>query len=152
MILGGINFSIHFLAWHRRNPRHYWRDTEVRVYLIALLFFSLVVALFLAWTQTHQSFIESFRYAAFQVISVMTSTGYTTDDFSRWPLLLPAFLIFMSFIGGCAGSTAGGMKVIRVIVLIKQGVQDLRQLVHPSMQAPLASSSKSSTRSRPSKA
>ena len=137
MALGGINFSIHYLAWHRRNPRHYWRDTEVRVYLIALLSFSLMITLFLVWTKTHQGFIEAFRYAVFQVISVMTSTGFTTDDFSRWPLLLPAFLIFTSFIGGCAGSTAGGMKVIRVIVLVKQGVQDLRQLVHPTMQAPL---------------
>jgi trk system potassium uptake protein TrkH len=137
MTLGGINFSIHFIAWHRRNPRHYWRDTEVRTYLIALFAFSLITTLFLAGTPEHKNFLDAFRYATFQVVSVMTSTGYTTENFSLWPLLLPAFLIFISFMGGCAGSTAGGMKVIRVVVLVKQGVQDLRQLVHPTMQAPL---------------
>ncbi len=135
MALGGINFSIHFLVWHKRHPGSYWRDAEVRGYLLLLLALSCAVALILFLTHARGSLVEALRPAAVQVVSLMTSTGFVSEDFTRWPLLLPILLILLGFIGGCAGSTAGGMKVIRILVLFKQGLRHLRQLVHPSLRA-----------------
>ena len=132
MILGGINFSIHYLALRQRSLRGYWRDPEVRAYLLLLLALSLVIAAALFYTNTRETPAQSLRYAAFHVISVMTSTGFTTSDFAHWPLFMPVLLMMASFIGGCAGSTAGGIKVIRFLVLFKQGLRDLRQYIHPN--------------------
>jgi trk system potassium uptake protein TrkH len=80
---------------------------------------------------------DAFRYGTFQVISVMTTTGFTTTPFFEWPGFLPTFLIFAAFIGGCAGSTAGGMKVIRVILLYRQSAREIRRLVHPKAIIPV---------------
>ncbi len=133
MLLGGVNFSIHYLVLFRRDPRGYWRDTEVRTYLLVLAAFTLAIAAMLMARHIHDDPLTALRYSAFQTISVITSTGFTTEDFSLWPLFLPTLLIFSSFIGGCAGSTAGGMKVIRFLLLFKQGLRDLRRLPHPRM-------------------
>lgn len=80
-----------------------------------------------------QILLRHFGYAAFQTISVIISTGYGIDDFSLWPLFLPVLLIFSTFMGGCAGSTVGGMKVIRFLLLIRQGRREIYRLVHPQI-------------------
>jgi len=80
---------------------------------------------------------ESLRYGFFQVISTMTTTGYTTTDFYLWPGFLPVMLIMLGFIGGCAGSTAGGMKVIRVILLFRQAIREVHHLIHPAAVIPI---------------
>ncbi|MGI9277708.1 MAG: potassium transporter TrkG, partial [Endozoicomonas sp.] len=74
---------------------------------------------------------ESFNFGLFEVVSVATTTGYSVSPFSAWPTFLPLLLFLTSFAGGCAGSTAGGMKVIRVLLIFKQGMRELRRLVHP---------------------
>ncbi len=131
MLLGGISFSIHFLALRQQRPMAYWQNPEVRAFLLIVASMIAISTAVLFFTQRHPALNDAFEAASFQVISVITSTGFTTEDFSAWPLALPLFLMLSSFVGGCAGSTAGGMKVVRFLVLGKQGARELMQLIHP---------------------
>lgn len=137
MILGAINFSVHFVVWQKRNPLYYFKNVEVRVFLLVILAAVLVIGVILKDTGEYPGYTSSLRNGLFEVVSVITSTGFGTVDFSHWPSFLPVLLIFISFIGGCGGSTAGGMKVIRVILLTQQGFREVRQLIHPRAQLPI---------------
>ncbi|WPL19209.1 Trk system potassium uptake protein TrkH [Thiorhodovibrio winogradskyi] len=137
MLAGGVNFAVHFIAWQRFDPLAYGRDPEVRVYGWLFLGGSLFVALSLVWTHAYASFGESLRHGAFQVASILISTGFGTATFGDWPRHIPLTLIILSFIGGCIGSTAGGMKVLRILLMTRQGVQQLFHLAHPRAQISL---------------
>jgi len=137
MTLGAINFSVHFAAWTRFDLRVYLRNDEVRTFLAFTGIIILAAALILALNDTYGTIHGSARAALFTVVSVITSTGYGIADFSGWPLMLPVLLIFISFVGGCAGSTAGGMKVIRFVVMAKQAQIEVRRLIHPNLVKPL---------------
>ena len=132
MLAGGINFSVHYYALLRGRLKAYWQDTEVRVFLVVTAILIMIHAIALVWTNHHDSLLVSLRHSAFNTVSVITSTGYITEDFTLWPLFMPMLMILSSFMGGCAGSTAGGMKVIRFIMIFKQSVLEMRRLVHPS--------------------
>jgi len=132
MLLGGINFSIHFIVWRDRSLRNYFKDTEVIVYFSIVLVISLLIALVLYVTHVYSGF-DAVRHSIFQVISILTSTGFSHQNFSAWPYFIPVLLFYISFIGGCASSTAGGMKVIRIILLFKQGIENMRKLIHPRL-------------------
>lgn len=137
MLLGGINFSMHFIAWREHNLLCYVRDTEARAFLliVAGLIGLTVVLLLISGEYTNP--FTALRYASFQVISIITTTGFTTANFAEWPLFLPILLIYISFIGGCAGSTAGGMKVVRMLLLLKQVLREVGQLIHPRSIIPV---------------
>lgn len=132
MIIAGINFSLHFFAWRYLNVRHYVDNPEVRAYALMLLAVSVIVVTALWLVGTYADLATSFVKGLFQAVSIATTTGFTTADFSAWPGALPVLLIFASFIGGCAGSTAGGIKVIRWLLIYKQGVREIGRLIHPS--------------------
>jgi trk system potassium uptake protein len=134
MTLGGASFALHFLAWRNRRLGDYWRDTEFRTYLGVLGATTLVTVTVLLWHSVHDDPFTSLRSALFHAVSVQTSTGYTTENFALWPGALPTLLIFTSFIGGCAGSTAGGMKVIRWLLVARQGSREVTRLIHPSAE------------------
>ena len=131
MLMGAINFSIHYVAFRSRSPAPYWRNTEVRVFLLIVLAAIVLVTLMLYFSEGYEQPPPDLRNATFEVVSVITSTGFGTVDFSAWPDFLPVFLIFISFIGGCGGSTAGGLKVMRVILLVQMGYREIRRLIHP---------------------
>ena len=135
MFLAGINFSLHFFAWRYVSIRHYLEDPEFRAYSVFLFVVSVIVVLTLLMTGESVSY--SLIEGTFQAVSIATTTGFTTADFSAWPLSLPALLVLASFIGGCAGSTAGGIKVIRWLLIYKQGVREIVRLVHPSAEIPV---------------
>ena len=137
MTLAGINFALHFLAWRRTSTQPYFQDPEVRVYIVLLLVLGLVATLALMLTATYTGLGTSLRYGFFQVISTMTTTGYSTASFYSWPGILPVMLVMIAFIGGCAGSTAGGMKVIRVILLYRQAIREIKHLIHPNALVPI---------------
>lgn len=137
MCLGGINFSLHFLAWRNASLKSYWQDPECRTYLLVLLTAITIITFYLLACGIFGSFNDSLRASALAVVSVVTTTGFITEDFSLWPTFVPLFIIFIGFMGGCAGSTSGGMKVIRLHLLFKQGVRELQRLIHPSAQVPL---------------
>jgi len=137
MLLASINFAVHFQVIHHRNPLAYWRDPEARVFLIFVLVVVLLVGLILRTEGNYHELPPTLRDATFEVVSVVTSTGFGTVDFTHWPDFLPVLLIFISFVGGCGGSTAGGMKVMRVVLLFKQGMREVHKLIHPSAVLPV---------------
>lgn len=137
MIAAGMNFALHFVALRQRNFLVYLQDTEVRVFLGLLLLVTVLTCGVLWSTNTFSDATTTLWHGVFQVISIGTTTGFTTSGFHWWPSLLPVLLIMMSGIGGCAGSTAGGVKVIRMILLYKQGRREINQLIHPSAFFPI---------------
>lgn len=141
MVLSGINFALHFTAWRFRSIRSYWQDSECRAYLLILLGLFVISAALLIWSQ-YYDVASSLRFAAFQTISIATTTGFTVTDFASWPSVLPFMLLYASFIGACAGSTGGGMKVIRVVLVFKQGVREIKRLLHTNGVFPVKLGSK----------
>ncbi len=137
MFLAGINFSLHFVAWRSTSVRHYFIEPEFRAYCAVLGGLLLFVLLRLYFQDVFSSPGETLIAGLFQTVSVATTTGFTTTNFAAWPGALPVVLLFSSFIGGCAGSTAGGMKVVRVLLLYKQGVREVQRLVHPNAELPV---------------
>ena len=137
MMVAGINFAIHFTAWKRASSQAYFQDPELRVFASLLLGFAILTTFALYLNGTYDSIAEAARYASFQVVSVMTTTGFTTTDFSLWPGFIPIMLICIAFIGGCAGSTSGGMKVIRIMLLYRQAIREIRRLIHPHAVIPV---------------
>ena len=132
MLMAGMNFALHFVAWNRRSIFGYFQDSEVKLYLLILATAGAVTTGFLYMTQHFESFGADLHHGLFQTVSIGTTTGFTTAAYHTWPGFLPVMLLFLSFIGGCAGSTAGGMKVIRFLLLIKQGLREITRLVHPN--------------------
>ena len=131
MLAGGVNFAVHFFALRSQTYEPYTDEPEVRSYGAIFLVGAVLVSLTLFLLDTYTGFWQSLRYGTFQVASILTSTGFTTANFSEWPLHIPIMLVTLSFIGGCAGSTAGGIKVIRVVLLGKVASNQLFQLAHP---------------------
>ncbi|MEH6388053.1 MULTISPECIES: TrkH family potassium uptake protein [Pseudomonas] len=130
LVISGINFALHFLAWRFRSLKSYWHDPECRSYLLILVALFVVCCAMLIHVEYYDTW-TSIRYGAFQTISIATTAGFSVTDFSVWPTVLPFLLLYASFIGACAGSTGGGMKVIRVILLYKQGTRETKRLLHP---------------------
>jgi trk system potassium uptake protein TrkH len=134
MFLSGVNFAVHFVAISRRSINPYRRDAEFRTYTLVLLVVSAITIGYLHFTKTFSSTTESIVEGLFQVVSIGTTTGFTTADYYTWPGFLPVLLIYVSFIGGCSGSTGGGIKVIRILLLVKQGARELKRLIHPNAE------------------
>ena len=132
MLLSGVNFSLHFMAWRSLSLKTYQRDSEFRMYGFLMVSLTIITLAYLYFMHTYGMLSESYYRAVFQVVSIATTTGFTTADYSHWPGFLPILLLFASFVGGCAGSTGGGMKVIRVLLLIKQGWREVTRLIHPN--------------------
>jgi trk system potassium uptake protein TrkH len=137
MVAAGINFSLHFFAWRHARLAHYARDPEFRAYLAVLLTVSGIVIAALLYAGTYASPAESLVNGLFQAVSIATTTGFTTANYAAWPGAIPVLLIFASFIGGCAGSTAGGIKVVRCLLIYKQGMREIARLVHPAAEIPV---------------
>ncbi len=137
MLIAGVNFALHFVAWRSKDPRIYWRDEEFRFYLKILTAVSLTVIVALYYTDTYIFWEGAFFNGLFQAISIGTTTGFTTAEFYVWPGFLEILLLFSSFVGGCAGSTGGGIKVIRILLLVKQGMREIERLIHPNAQIPI---------------
>jgi trk system potassium uptake protein TrkH len=135
MVLAGINFALHY-RFLLGDFRGFYKDTEFHFYIGALLFATLFVAWNL-WGGVYRDLGTALRHAAFQVASIMTTTGYGTADYETWPYVLQLVLVLLMFLGGMAGSTGGGMKIVRIQVLIKQSYRELYQLIHPHAIVPV---------------
>lgn len=138
MLLAAVNFTLHFHTartirqkHYRASLMHYWKDEELRFFLSALGTIC-VITVGTLWLTNGMTFNDSFRQGVFEVVSIATTTGYATADFAQWPAMLAVLLFTAAFMGGCAGSTAGGMKVVRVLILAKQGLREIRRLIHPN--------------------
>lgn len=131
MLIGSISFSVHFIAWRTLRLNQYTRDSQTKMFLLITLALTVFVAMQLYRNDIAATGLDAIRVGAFEVVSVISSTGFGLSDFASWPLDLPVLMIFMSFIGGCAGSTAGGMKVVRFLILERQARSHILRLIHP---------------------
>ncbi len=136
MFISGVNFALHYLALRSMSLRSYIDNAEFKTYVGVMFFLTLITVSYLYLTQT-AGFETSFFHGVFQVVSIATTTGFTTAEYHFWPGFLPVLLLFASFVGGCEGSTGGGMKVIRVLLLLKQGARELVRMVHPHAVLPV---------------
>lgn len=136
MIISAMNFALHFMAWRVRSIKHYVKDPECRFYLFMLLCGTVVSILYLAYSGTY-NLSDSVLQGSFELVSILTTTGFGTADFSAWPTFLPFFIFMFAFMGGCAGSTGGGIKMIRVLLIFKQGAREIKRLIHPSALIPI---------------
>jgi trk system potassium uptake protein TrkH len=133
LLIAAVNFSLHFAAFSFRgiNFRIYFKDAEFKALIAVQVILTAICFATLYSSGIYDSPEQTLDYAFFQVVSMSTTAGFGTESFHTWPLFLPILLIFSSFIGGCAGSTGGGMKVIRMVLLLLQGSRELKRLVHP---------------------
>ncbi len=134
MLLGGVNFALHFVSFRRWSLKTYSADSEFRAYIYVLTLVAIISVSYLYFSGAVNDANTALRQGIFHAISIGTTTGFTISEFYLWPAFLPVLLLLTSFIGGCAGSTGGGMKVIRVLLLFKQGMREMMRLVHPSAQ------------------
>ncbi|MDB0034723.1 TrkH family potassium uptake protein [bacterium] len=133
LLIAALNFSLHFAAFTRRgiNLKIYFKDAEFKALILVQLVLTTICFATLYHSDIYDSPEQTLDFALFQAVSISTTAGFGTESFHMWPLFLPMLLLFSSFIGGCGGSTAGGIKVIRMILLLKQGSRELKRLVHP---------------------
>lgn len=137
MLLAAVNFSLHFVAFRSKNPKGYWHDDEFKFYIVIQLIVITVTILGLWFTKSYDNWSDAWVHGLFQAVSIGTTAGFTTAEFYNWPGFIAITLLFASFVGGCAGSTGGGIKVIRLYLLIKQGMREITRLIHPSAQIPV---------------
>ena len=141
LLIAGVNFALHFAVLHSKSLRNYFYDPEFKVFIAIQFVLTMICFTVLLAHNVYESEFQSFDQAIFHAVSMSTTAGFATSlppvdgveavSFSNWPTLLPMLLIFSSFIGGCAGSTGGGMKVVRILLLYLQGFRELNKLVHP---------------------
>ncbi|GAB1483711.1 potassium transporter TrkG [Treponema sp.] len=128
MVLAGLNFSLYYRLFIGKG-KDLWHNSELKAYLG--IFFVASLAITLVLIPSYGSFGTAFRYASFQVSSILTTTGFATADFDLWPEFAKMVLLILMFIGGCSGSTGGGIKVVRHVVLFKQAGNEMRRLLYP---------------------
>ena len=137
MTIAGINFSTHFVAWRQRGIGAYRRDPEAMMFILVLSLSVVVVAGFLWANSYYPDLATTVRYAAFNTVSVATTTGYATDDYSLWPFFAPLWLLFLGSFATCSGSAGSGIKMIRAIILYRQVYRDMVRMLHPSAIVPV---------------
>ena len=135
MFLAGTNFTLSYAAIHL-NFKKIWRNEEFRFYLGFVLLFTAIISVGLYFTK-EQPFEQSFRESIFQVVSIITTTGYVTANYLSWIPVLSVLIFVLMFFGGSAGSTGGGIKIARVVLLFKNSRLELRRLIHPSAIIPV---------------
>jgi len=134
MLLGAINFGLHWYAWRRATVVHYQADSELRMFLALVAVATAVIGIANYFNGHFATLGESLRRSLFQVVSHVTTSGFASNDFSQWPGMAPLALLMLAFVGGCAGSTTGGIKMARVQMVVRQGLREIKQLVHPKGQ------------------
>jgi trk system potassium uptake protein TrkH len=137
MLLAGINFARYFVVWRTRSLMPLVRCVETRAYLVVLTASIALITVYLVAHGEYGSVAESLRHTAFHVVSLATTTGYSSTDYAQWPLFAPMLMILLGCFAGCAGSTSGGIKMVRMLLLIKQAYRELVRIVHPRAVLPV---------------
>ena len=137
MLLAGFSFLLHFTAWRRKSLWPYWKSTEARAYLFTMAAGVLVVTAVLFVHDVYADWTSALRYALFNVVSVATTTGYSNTDYNLWPLFAPILMLFLSGFTACAGSTGGGIKMIRALILLRQARREMVRILHPRLINPV---------------
>ncbi len=137
MVLAALNFATHFLAFRSRSLAAYRHDPEVRAVLVLLASSILVCAIYLAEQGTYPDFGTSLRHVAFNLVSIATDCGFASQDFDQWPIFVPMWMLFLSCVAVSSGSTGGGIKMVRALILAQQAGIELKRLVHPGVVSPI---------------
>jgi trk system potassium uptake protein len=137
MLLAAVNFSTHFLAWREKNLKCYLRDTEGVATIMLVLASCLGIGFYLWWEGVYPGFWMSLRHASFNLVSMATDCGFVSQDFNKWPMFAPLWMLLLSCIAVSSGSTGGGIKMIRTLILFKQAGREFRKLLHPSAINPM---------------
>lgn len=137
MILAASNFGLHYLLIRHRRIAHYWQDLEFRVFICTLGMLSIVVTIMLLIYHIYPTLITSAVKGSFAVVSLISTTGFSDGTFGEWPTFVPFLIMFVTLIGGCASSTAGGIKVIRMALMQKAGLRELKRLLRPKVVIPI---------------
>ncbi|MBN1408073.1 MAG: TrkH family potassium uptake protein [Calditrichaceae bacterium] len=135
MIIAGINFTLHYRAL-RGKPLLYFKDRETIFFLIVIILAIIVITIDI-FPSSYDNFFEGIQKSIFQVVSIITTTGYGTADYEHWRFSSHVILFILMFMGGCAGSTGGGMKIIRSLILLKFGLNEIKRLIHPQAVLPV---------------
>lgn len=137
MVLAALNFATHFAAYRRRNPLVIWADAEARAVIVLLAVSCLALSAYV-WRQgTYPEFLTALRHVSFNLVSIATDCGFASQDFDKWPIFAPLWMLFLSCVTVSSGSTGGGIKMIRTLTLAKQAKRELTRLVHPAVVNPV---------------
>lgn len=131
MLVAGMNFATHFLVWREKSFRPYRYDTEAKAFLLLVLGSCVGIAAYLVHMGTYDNFWTALRHASFNLVSIATDCGFASVDFNQWPIFAPLWMLFLSCISVSSGSTGGGIKMIRTLLVIKQGWREMLHLLHP---------------------
>lgn len=137
MMLAGVSFSLYFAMWRQRSPGLLWRDVEVRAFYGVVLASIAFITVFLWANEEFPTLLESLRHTAFHVVSLATTTGYAAHDYAQWPMFAALLMILLGCFATCAGSTGGGIKMVRMLLLLKQSQRELVRIVHPNVVNPV---------------
>jgi len=137
MIIAAMNFATHFVAVRGRSLRAYWQDVEARGVIGLIVTSCFGVALYVWLEGTYEDYPTALRHVSFNLVSMATDCGFASQDFDKWPVFAPLWMLFLSCITASSGSTGGGIKMIRTLILAKQANRELTRLVHPSVVNPV---------------
>lgn len=137
MMLAGLNFATHFVVWRTRSLSPYTRDTEARYFILVILSSVAGISWLLYSADVYPDLLTAIRYATFNIVSVGTTTGYATADYNLWPVFAPLWILFLGTFLSCSGSTGGGIKMMRAMILYRQVYREIKGLAHPNAINPV---------------
>jgi trk system potassium uptake protein len=137
MLLAAMNFATHFLVWREKSLKLYLHDSEAVATITLILASCLGIAVFLWWQGTYPSFWTALRHASFNLVSIATDCGFASVDFNQWPIFAPMWMLFLSCVTASSGSTGGGIKMVRTLILFKQAGREFLKLLHPAAISPM---------------
>jgi trk system potassium uptake protein len=137
MMLSGVNFGLYFVALKKRSLRVLWGNAEARAFFVVMVAAVLFVATYLMAHGVYRSFGEALRHAMFNIVSIATTTGFASVDYAQWPIFAPMSMLLLGCFATCAGSTGGGVKMVRMLLLVKQSHRELVRIVHPNVVNPV---------------
>lgn len=137
MFIAAVNFALHFTATRRLAPLTYWRDAEFRAYVVVLLVLTVLVCMPLYLAGVYDSPLQALRYGLFTLVAYATDSGFAIVDPTPWPGYVPLIIVMAGLVVGCSGSTAGGVKMIRLLLFVKQAGREMQKLIHPSAELPI---------------
>lgn len=137
MMVAGMNFATHFLAWRGRSLLCYWKDAEAKAFVALIASSILVCSLYLWKSGVYEDLGVALRHVAFNLVSIATDCGFASVDYDKWPIFVPLWMLFLSCVSVSSGSTGGGIKMIRTLILTRQATRELEKLIHPNVVNPM---------------
>ncbi len=137
MMLAGVSVALYFVAWRHRSLRGLWRNVEVRAFVAVIVGATALISVYVWYFESYASYLEALRHTVFHVVSVGTTTGYASQDYAQWPAFASLLMILLGCFATCAGSTGGGIKMVRMLLLLKQSQLELVRIVHPNVVNPV---------------